>query len=194
MIPSYNLGDDDVYLFKTPHHERLKRDYKVPLWKVGLATTAAPTYFSSFQELDSLRLIDGGVWANNPTLVGIAEAVSLLRVPIQNISVLSMGTSDPVRYRRRSLDWSGRLAWAENAVDIVMRGQSLGIHKQAVHLLGDDKVIRIDPRVPEGLFALDRLTIDSLLSKAAHESRIFSPTFEQMFLSHKASRYEPLYK
>ncbi len=194
VIPSYNLGDDDVYLFKTPHHERLKRDYKVPLWKVGLATTAAPTYFSSFQELDSLRLIDGGVWANNPTLVGIAEAVSLLRVPIQNISVLSMGTSDPVRYRRRSLDWSGRLAWAENAVDIVMRGQSLGIHKQAVHLLGDDKVIRIDPRVPEGLFALDRLTIDSLLSKAAHESRIFSPTFEQMFLSHKASRYEPLYK
>ncbi|ALA59443.1 CBASS cGAMP-activated phospholipase [Nitrospira moscoviensis] len=194
VIPSYNLGDDDVYLFKTPHHERLKRDYKVPLWKVGLATTAAPTYFSSFQELDSLRLIDGGVWANNPTLVGIVEAVSLLRVPFQNISVLSMGTSDPVRYRRRSLDWSGRLGWAKSAVDIVMRGQSLGIHKQAVHLLGDDKVIRIDPRVPEGLFALDRLTTEELLSKAAHESRILSPMFEQMFLSHKASRYEPLYK
>lgn len=194
VIPSYNLGDDDVYLFKTPHHERLKRDYKVPLWKVGLATSAAPTYFSSFQELDSLRLIDGGVWANNPTLVGIVEAVSLLRVPFQNISVLSMGTSDPVRYRRRSLDWNGRLGWAKSAVDIVMRGQSLGIHKQAVHLLGDDKVIRIDPRVPEGLFALDRLTTDELLSKAAHESRILSPMFEKMFLSHKASRYEPVYK
>lgn len=194
VIPSYNLGDDDVYLFKTPHHARLKRDYKVPLWKVGLATTAAPTYFPSFGELDSLRLIDGGVWANNPTMVGIVEAVSLLRVPLENISVLSIGTSDPVRCRRRSLDWSGRLGWAKSAVDVVMRGQSLGIHKQALHLLGEDKVIRIDPRVPEGFFALDRLTTDELLSKASHESRTLSPRFERMFLSHKASRYEPLYK
>lgn len=194
VIPSYNLGDDDVYLFKTPHHERLKRDYKVPLWKVGLATTAAPTYFPSFGELDSLRLIDGGVWANNPTMVGIVEAVSLLRVPLQSISLLSVGTSDPVRYRRRSLDWSGKLGWTKSAVDVVMRGQSLGIHKQALHLLGEDKVIRIDPRVPEELFALDCLTTDELLSKAAHESRTLSSRFERMFLSHKASKYEPFYK
>ena len=193
-IPSYNLGDDDVYLFKTPHHQRLKRDYKVPLWKVGLATTAAPTYFPSFRELDSLRLIDGGVWANNPTMVGIVEAVSMLGVPLENISVLSMGTSDPVKSRSHSLDWSGKLGWARCAVDVVMRGQSLGIHKQALHLLGDNKVIRIDPRVPEGLFALDRLTTDELLAKAAHESRTFLPTFERNFLSHKASRYEPFYK
>lgn len=194
VIPSYNLGDDDVYLFKTPHHQRLKRDYKVPLWKVGLATTAAPTYFPSFRELDSLRLIDGGVWANNPTMVGIVEAVSMLGVPLENISVLSMGTSDPVKCRSHSLDWSGKLGWASCAVDVVMRGQSLGIHKQALHLLGDNKVIRIDPRVPEGLFALDRLTTDELLAKAAHESRAFSPMFERNFLSHKASRYEPFYK
>jgi len=195
VIPSYNLGEDDVYLFKTPHHERLKRDYKVPLWKVGLATSAAPTYFPAFGELDSLRLIDGGVWANNPTMVGIVEAVSLLRVPLQNITVLSIGTSDPVTYRSGWLDWGGKLAWAKSAVavNVIMRGQSLGVQKQAVHLLGEDKIARLDPRVPEGLFTLDRLTTDELLSKAAHESRVFSPMFERMFLSHKASRYEPVY-
>lgn len=194
VIPSYNFGDDDVYLFKTPHHERLRRDYKVPLWQVGLATTAAPTYFESFKELDSLRLIDGGVWANNPTMVGIAEAVSMLGVPLQNISVFSMGTSDPVKDRARHLDWGGRLAWAKSAVDVVLRGQSLGTHKQAVHLLGADKVFRIDPRVPDKMFALDRLNMDELLSKAAYESRIISPTFERLFTSHKASPYKPYYK
>src|SRR2546426_3847238 len=45
VITSYNLGADDIYLFKTPHHKRLKRDYKVPMWEIALATSAAPTYF-----------------------------------------------------------------------------------------------------------------------------------------------------
>jgi patatin-like phospholipase/acyl hydrolase len=52
VIPSYNISNDDVYLFKTSHHERLRRDYKVPVWKVAMATSAAPTFFSSFREMD----------------------------------------------------------------------------------------------------------------------------------------------
>jgi patatin-like phospholipase/acyl hydrolase len=66
VIPSYNVGDDDVYIFRTAHAERLRRDYRVPAWKVALATSAAPTYFPACREVDGLRLIDGGVWANNP--------------------------------------------------------------------------------------------------------------------------------
>lgn len=68
VIPSYNLGEDDVYIFKTPHHERLRRDWKVPAWKVAMATAAAPTYFPAYCGVDGIRLVDGGVWANNPTL------------------------------------------------------------------------------------------------------------------------------
>ncbi len=62
IIPSYNLGEDDVYLFRTAHHQRLRRDYKVPAWMVAQATSAAPTYFPISQNVDQLRLIDGGVW------------------------------------------------------------------------------------------------------------------------------------
>jgi uncharacterized protein len=57
VIPSYNLGEDDVYIFRTPHHERLRRDLKVPAWKVARATSAAPTYFPSFRGIDGQRLI-----------------------------------------------------------------------------------------------------------------------------------------
>jgi patatin-like phospholipase/acyl hydrolase len=60
VIPSYNIGEDDVYIFRTPHAERLRRDWKVPLWKVALATSAAPTFFPCSRHVDSLRLIDGG--------------------------------------------------------------------------------------------------------------------------------------
>jgi len=193
VIPSYNLGEDDVYLFKTPHHPRLKRDYKIPMWKIGLATSAAPTFFPSYKDIDSIRLIDGGVWANNPTMVGIVEAISILNVSLQSIWVFSLGTSDSVVHHSSRFNWGGKLIWAKAAVDVIMRGQSLGVHHQATHLLGYEKICRLDPKVPKDLFALDRLAVEELLSKAAHESRIFSPIFEKTFQSHQPLIYEPLY-
>lgn len=72
IIPCFSLDSDDVYIFKTPHHERLVRDGRVPMWQVALATSAAPTYFPASDYTDSIRLIDGGVWANNPTVIAIA--------------------------------------------------------------------------------------------------------------------------
>lgn len=191
VIPAYNLAEDDVYIFKTPHHERLRRDFNVPMWKVALATSAAPTYFPPCREVDSIRLIDGGVWANNPAMVGIVEAVSMLGVPLNAISILSLGTSDAVVRRPKRLDWGGRLLWAATAIDVIMRGQSMGVTKQAVHLLGEGRVERLDPKVPDGLFTLDKVSTDELLGKAAHESRIFSPIFATKFRSHVAPEFSP---
>lgn len=192
VIASYNLGDDDVYLFKTPHHERLARDWNVPAWQVALATSAAPTYFPACRHIDHIRHIDGGVWANNPTMIGVVEAVSMLKVPLERIHVFSLGTSDPMIKRPRFLDWGGKLVWANHAVGLVMRGQSLGAQKQALHLLGSENVMRLDPKVPNGLFALDAPgKKQELMAKAAHESRIAIPGIKRKFLDHVAPRYVP---
>ena len=88
VIPSYNVGNDQVYVIKTPHHTRLMRDGRQPMWTAALATSAAPTYFPSCQVIDGMRLIDGGVWANNPTMVGLVEALTLLEIPIGSVRVL----------------------------------------------------------------------------------------------------------
>ena len=194
VIPSYNIGEDDVYLFKTPHHERLKRDYKVPVWKVALATSAAPTYFPSCQKVDHIRLVDGGVWANNPTMVGIVEAISMLDVSLNSIRVLSLGTTNAVKGRSKSLDRGGIWQWKSEAVDVIMRGQSIGAFTQAQHLLGKDKVVRLDPKVPDGLFELDKLSEKELLAKAAHESRNFSPQFKELFMGHSSPDFQPIHK
>jgi patatin-like phospholipase/acyl hydrolase len=194
VIPSYNIGEDHVYLFKTPHHERLKRDWKVPLWKVAMATSSAPTYFPTFRKVDNMRLIDGGVWANNPTMVGITEAISLLGQSLDSIKVFSLGTTDEVKGRPGKLDCGGLWQWRSDGIDVVMRGQSIGTHTQAVHLLGEDKILRLDPQVPDGLFKMDKLSGEELVSKAAHESRHFSPKFEAIFADHRAAKYEPFYK
>jgi len=197
VIPSYNLGEDDVYIFRTPHHERLRRDFKVPAWKVAKATSAAPTFFPCSRDVDSLRLIDGGVWANNPTLVALAEAVGTLSVPLSAIHVFSIGTSDAVIQRRKRLNKGGIIAWGREsaAVDVIMRGQSIGVHNQAKFLLGADHVERLDPKVAADEFSLDGIhKADDLIAKAAHHSRVFMPIFKARFAGHIAPTYEPLHR
>jgi patatin-like phospholipase/acyl hydrolase len=144
-----------------------------------------------------MRLIDGGVWANNPTMVAIVEAHESLGVPLANQWVFSIGTSDAVTQRRDHLNNGGIIAWAlgNAAIDIIMRGQSIGANNQATLLLGKDHVERLNPKVAAGEFSLDGVSkADDLIGKAAHHSRIFSPTFKQKFAGHRAASYEPLKK
>ena len=196
VIPSYNLGEDDVYIFRTPHDERLRRDFKVPAWKVAKATSAAPTFFPCARDVDSLRLIDGGVWANNPTLVAVTEAVGTLKIPLSALHIFSIGTSNAVNDRKRRLNAGGIVAWARGnvAVDVIMRGQSIGVQNQAKFLLGEGRIERLDPRVAADEFSLDGIhKADDLITKAAHHSRLFMPTFKAKFMEHRAPVYTPIY-
>lgn len=197
VVPSYNLGEDDVYIFRTPHSERLRRDYKVPAWKVAKATSAAPTFFPASRDVDSLRLIDGGVWANNPSLVAVTEAFGTLKVPLSAIHVFSVGTTDVVTHRNQRLDSGGIIAWGREsaAIDVIMRGQSIGVNNQVTWLLGKDHIERLDPKVAANEFSLDGIhKADDLIAKAAHYSRSFMPIFKNRFMSHKAPPYEPIHK
>ncbi len=191
VIPSYSLDADDVYIFKTPHHKRFRRDFKVPMWQVGMATSAAPTYLPAYDEIDHIRLIDGGVWANNPVMVGIVEAVSILNIPLDSIAAFSLGTTCEVPLRGKGLTRGGYVQWRNAGVKTVMRGQSVGATTQATHIIGEDRVLRCDPKVPESLFALDKVSSDELMGTASHHSRIIAPEFEKLFRSHKAREFEP---
>ncbi len=196
VIPSYNLGENDVYLFKTPHHDRLKRDHKVPMWQVAMATTAAPTYFPAFRlPGDHVRLVDGGVWANNPAMVGVTEAVSMFGCDLKDIRLLSVGTTMNMRTRRTQLDNAGLLRWISSptVVDVLLNGQSAGAFAQVQHLIGPENARRLNPPAPDELAALDTCDAQDLIAKAAHHSRIFSPDFAAVFGSHVPDHYVPFH-
>jgi uncharacterized protein len=194
VIPSYDIGENNVYLFKTPHHPRLRRDRLVPIWQVAMATSAAPTFFPAFDlPGEAVRLVDGGVWANNPAMVGVVEAVSMFSQQLAAIRVLSIGTTAEVHARSRDLDHGGLLQWARspNVVRTLLTGQSIGAFTQVQHLLGSANAHRLNPPAPAGLGRLDAVDPRDLLGKAAYHSRHFCPTYEQVFASHTARAYTP---
>ena len=196
VVPAYDLAENDVYIFKTPHHPRFRRDWKVPMWEVAMATSAAPTFFPAFRLGNSgIRLVDGGVWANNPAMVGVVEAVSLFGCELSEIRVLSIGTTLKAKARPAYLDNAGLLRWGKtaNIVDVLLAGQGVGAFAQVTHLLGADNAHRLNPLLLDGDLKLDDVDTDTLIAKAAHHSRKFCPTFERVFCGHQNIPYCPRY-
>lgn len=193
VIPAYDLTNDDVYLFRTPHSSHLRRDLRERMVDVALATTAAPTYLPA-RGLRGLRLVDGGTWANNPIMVGIVEAVRVFGVPLADIRVLSIGTTSEVTLRPGRLDRGGLLAWRRDAIPVVLRGQSLAANNHARLLLAEDALMRVDPLVPDRELRLDGITPDQLRGRAEHISRHISRDFKDHFAGHLAKPYQPATK
>ena len=144
------------------------------MWEVAMATTAAPTFFPAYRlKGDGVRLIDGGVWANNPAMVGVTEAVSLFGRKLDDIRVLSLGTTSSARARSGRLDSAGLLRWATgpNIVDVLLAGQGAGAFAQVSLLVGKENALRIDPPTFDGEAPLDGNDADQMIAKAAHHGR-----------------------
>jgi patatin-like phospholipase/acyl hydrolase len=190
VVPSYDLCNDDVYVFRTPHATELRRDRRERLVDVALATSAAPTYLPAHR-LRGLRLIDGGMWANNPTLVGISEAVKTFGCELADIHVFSLGTTSDTSHRPSRLDHGGLLSWAGDGLPIVLRGQAIGANNAARLLLGKDNILRIDPQVPAKELLLDGVDPDQLQGRAEYTSRHISAGFRAHFVNHRRPQYTP---
>lgn len=190
VIPSWDVQRGQVHIFKTPHHRRLNRDWRIPMVDVAMATTAAPTYFPAAQ-VDGQRLVDGGVWANNPSVVGIGEAVSMLNIPLSAIRVLNVGTVDQRTNHSKKLDRGGWGTWATSAVPLMVAAMSRGAQGTAEHLVGKGDFVRFDATVPGDIFTLDKADPGDLAGLAAGESRFLSPTYTERFADHVAATYFP---
>jgi hypothetical protein len=98
-IPAVEMSQHRGWVFKTPHlKDSNHRDDNYTLVDVCLATTAAPIYRSlaAVDHPDAGAkgfnvFVDGGLWANNPVLVGLIDALDLT-VPGQEIHIYCLGT------------------------------------------------------------------------------------------------------
>ena len=82
-IPAVEMSHHRAWVFKTPHLSNSHhRDDNYRLVDVCLATTAAPIYRSmariKIPDTSSHHVfVDGGLWANNPVLVGLIDALEV---------------------------------------------------------------------------------------------------------------------
>ena len=143
-IPSFDGTHSDLYIFKTPHHPDFRLDGKENMVKVAAATSAAPTFYRPLED-GGYTFVDGGVWANNPTMIGLVDALSCFSVERGRIRILSLGCGeDPYTVGEIRKRFGGKLAW-HDIIFAAMRFQSLSAVGQAGLLIGADRVLRVEP-------------------------------------------------
>lgn len=155
VIPTYDAVEGRIYLFKTAHGLNGKQDMNMKAADVALATSAAPTYFEAAKSKERLgaQHVDGGVWANNPAMIGIVEAQAFLNQPLEEIHLLSVGTtSEPFNISQHTN--SGVAKWNVGLLSLMMEGQSEAANAQARLLLGK-RFHRINTLVKGGQYAMD---------------------------------------
>ncbi len=126
LITGYNIKRRETVFFT--QHDAKKTDHRNFLVKdVARATSAAPTYFEVAKIRSKSRIphpvIDGGVFANNPSLCAYAEARASLGVKTAaDIRMLSLGTgiksAQPIAYDEAK-DW-GLVGWVKPLLGIMM--------------------------------------------------------------------------
>jgi len=157
LITGYDVRKYQPVFFTQQNANIAKTDYLVR--DVARATSAAPTFFQPAlpENLDdipnSTPVVDGGVFANNPTACAFVEALRKGRknepVRIDDIVILSLGTGSKqssITYNECK-DW-GLAGWAKPLLGILMDGVAQTVDYQMKTIFSSIKLennyLRID--------------------------------------------------
>lgn len=160
LIASYDVERKTPVFFQS-HVAKQNAGLDFYVRDVCRATSSAPLYFepariNSFTDV-SYTLIDGSVYANNPTLCALTEAAVLFAnkgVPltVDQFEVVSLGTgrNQKVYTYEQIKDWGG-LGWLNPLLDVMINGavdaieRELSVQFQAVQ--ASDQYHRIQPEL-----------------------------------------------
>lgn len=144
VIPAFMMPKTEIAVLKTDHHADFKNDHLTPMWRVARATSAAPTFIKGLEHKESGKIfIDGGVWANNPAMAALVDALSAYDVSPDQVEVLSIGTGNPPFELRKPDVYRGLIAWRE-AIKAAMFLTTDNATAQVKLLLGPERCTRIE--------------------------------------------------
>ena len=165
FVTAYDIHDRFAFFFRS---SRAVGDptYDFLLTSVARATSAAPSYFEPEEVTDragarTYPLVDGGLYAVNPSMCAYADLVRDGTAPGLEL-MLSLGTGAHTRaYTFDQARWWGQLGWARPALDMVFDGVSDTIEFEAQALMGD-RYVRLQTMLELASDDLDDASAENL--------------------------------
>lgn len=173
LITAYDIQRRRAHFFTQIEAKDSKNDDYL-IKDIARATSSAPTYFEAvnIQSLSgkSYPLIDGGMFANNPSMCAYVEAykVFLTNPTAKNMLILSLGTGNvekPYPYKKAK-DW-GMIGWLRPVIDILMSANAEVVDYQLRKIFQTvgklNQYLRIEPDL--GSYGEDVSALDNASAK-----------------------------
>ncbi|MFC5192259.1 patatin-like phospholipase family protein [Algoriphagus aquatilis] len=198
LVTSYDIRNRTAFFLTSEKAQSDVGDFYFR--DVARATSAAPTYFEPAHIYSIFgtphTLIDGGVFANNPSLCAYAECRKLDFAAIlknenkpkmpsaKDMMIVSLGTgSVKTPYYFKEFKDAGLMKWVQPLIDIMMSGNSETVDYQLRKIYGtlpakhSEDYYRIEPVLQNASADMDKADLQNL--KALHEDGLLSVSRNQ---------------
>ena len=170
VIPTVRAIHGEAEVIVTAHDPDRRAFSEISAVDAALASSAAPTYFDEAVVEDAItvqKYLDGGLWANNPVLPAIAEAVRHLKIPLDRIDVLSVGTMGNESDFTESLG-RGKAGWAPSSADLFFAAQEHAAATLADALLTRARHLRVNQQTPTEIKLDDTEALEDMTQRGAN--------------------------
>jgi len=170
VIPTVRAVHGEAETIVTAHSPDRTAFQDMKAVDAALASSAAPTYFDEAEWETSIakeEFLDGGIWANNPVLPALAETVRHLKIPLDRIDVLSIGTMGNEADFSESLG-KGKATWAKTSTDLFFSAQEDAATDMANSFLGPTRHLRVNQQTPSEIKLDDKEAIDDMALRGSN--------------------------
>lgn len=150
LVPTYDLMSQDILVFDSALSAQSDDD--MLMRHVVRGATAAPTYFDPFILSPPMSnrkrvLLDGGLYANNPSVLALTQVAS--HYTGADVLVVSLGTGQTVARSTSDdgQDW-GVAQWAKPLLYVVANSTNKVIDFELQHFLGSERYHRFQVELP----------------------------------------------
>jgi len=176
LICATDIGNSSQFVFKTTFNNQedgngnkkaLVRDRDIALYDAIMASSSAPIFFPP-HKIDNFLLSDGGLWANSPVLVALAEAKKIFNVEPKDIVIVSIGTGvEENDYHIDTEKWGFLTGWKKSKlISTILNLQTKVNSNLLKFLMPKENILRLTFTSDKTLPLDDTTQNKNLLSRA----------------------------